>query len=142
MRDFAGRLIACESSGRTAAGFEASAAFPVPEKLRGPLTVLMGHGGFRALLSRALALATEEVRWLGEVRVNEDGTFEGVKVLQARIDPDEFHEGRVVLVAELLGLLIAFIGSNLTSRLVREIWPQLGLDDLELANGNKNENTK
>jgi hypothetical protein len=120
----------------------ASAAFPVPEKLRQPLTVLMGAGGFRALLSRALALATAEVRWLRAVQVKPDGAFEGVEALHERIDPAEFLEGRVELLAQLLGLLVAFIGPNLTLRLVREIWPQILLDDLDLNDGRKNEKTK
>jgi len=120
----------------------ASAAFPVPEKLRLPLTVLMGGGGFRALLSRALTLATAEVRWLRAVQVKADGAFEGAEALHERIDPAEFLEGRVEVLAQLLGLLVAFIGPNLTLRLVREIWPQISLSDLDLDNGGKNEKTK
>jgi len=41
----------------------------VGEKLRLNLTVLMGNVGFRALLSRALALASTEVPWLHAMRV-------------------------------------------------------------------------
>ena len=142
MRRFARCLIACEAKGNKSSGTMASAAFPVPEKLRLPLTVLMGSGGFRALLSRALALATAEVRWLRAVQVKADGAFEGVEALHERIDPAEFLEGRVELLAQLLGLLVAFIGPNLTLRLVREIWPQISPDDLDIANGGKNEKTK
>src|SRR5476651_195045 len=68
MRRFARCLIACETKGNKSSGAKAAASFPVPEKLRVPLTVLMGRGGFRALLSRALALATAEVRWLRTVQ--------------------------------------------------------------------------
>lgn len=142
MRAFARGLIACETTGNKSAETKASAAFPVPEKLRQPLTVLMGNGGFRALLSRALALATAEVHWLRTVQVKEDGALAGVEALRARIDPAEFREGRVVLLAQVLGLLVAFIGPNLTLRLVGEIWPQILLTDLNLGNGNKNEKTK
>ena len=142
MRRFARCLIACEAQGNNSSETMASAAFPVPEKLRLPLTVLMGNGGFRALLSRALALATVEVRWLRAVQVKADGTLAGVDALHARIDPAEFHEGRVVLLAQLLGLLVAFIGPKLTLRLVGEIWPQILLPDLDLGNGDQNEKTK
>jgi hypothetical protein len=31
----------------------------------------------------------------------------------------------------LLGLLVAFIGENLTVRLLREVWPKVPLDDLD-----------
>jgi len=101
----------------------------------------MGRGGFRALLSRALALATAEVRWLRTMQVNADGAFEGLEALQSRIDPAEFNEGRVVLLAHLFGLLVAFIGPNLTLRLASEIWPQILLVDLDLGSGGKNEKT-
>jgi hypothetical protein len=46
-------------------------------------------------------------------------------------------EGRVVLLAQLLGLLVAFIGESLTLRLVLEVWPKVPLEDLELSNGDK-----
>ena len=129
MRQFARRLIECEST-----KIKSHEAFPGPERLRPSLTALMGSGGFRALLSRALALASAEVRWLRVVQVKADGTFEGAEALYERIDPSEFREGRVVLLAQLLGLLVAFIGANLTARLVKETWPRITLDDLELAN--------
>jgi len=124
MRDFAKRIIACEARGNGSSAL-APAAFPVPEKLRPQLATLMGKAGFRALLSRALALANAEIPWLRAVRVNADGSLEGFEELYAQLPPEEFFEGRVVLLAQLLGLLVAFIGENLTLRLVREIWPKL-----------------
>lgn len=142
MRHFARCLIACETNAKDAAATLAAAAFPVPEKLRQPLTTLMGHGGFRALVSRALALATAEIRWLRPVQVNADGALEGVEALAARIDPGELREGRVVLLAHLLALLVAFIGPGLTLRLVGEIWPKILLNELDLTPGGKNEKTK
>ena len=92
----------------------------------------MGSGGYRALLSRALTLASEEVPWLRAVHVNADGALEGLKELEelhAQLDPDEYFEGRVVLLSQLLGLLAAFIGENLTLGLVREVWPKLSVSD-------------
>ena len=82
----------------------------------------MGEGGFRALLARALALAAAEVPWLRAVQVKADGTLAGWEELPAQLDPDEYLEGRVVLLAQLLGLLVAFIGEKLTLRLMREVW--------------------
>jgi hypothetical protein len=47
-------------------------------------------------------------------------------------------EGSVVLVAQLLALLVAFIGENLTLRMVREVWPKLPqINDLDLRKGDK-----
>lgn len=142
MRRFARSIIAFETQGNKSSATVDSADFPVSEKLRLPLTALMGSGGFRALLSRALALSTVEVRWLCAVQVKADGTFEGVEALQERIDPAEFLEGRVELLAQLLGLLVAFIGPKLTLHLVGESWPKISLDDLNLSFGGKNEKTK
>jgi hypothetical protein len=42
----------------------------------------------------------------------------------ARVDPAEFLEGRIALLAQLLGLLVAFIGPTVTSRLLGEVWPK------------------
>ena len=94
MRAFAEVLIAHESSENPTSATKRPADFPVFEKLRSPLAMLMGNGGFRALLSRALALARAEVPWLRAVHVNADGALEGLKELHARLDPDEYFEGR------------------------------------------------
>src|SRR5680860_328028 len=139
MRDFAGRLIAYETRENRSSETKTPVACLVGEKLRPQLAALMGNVGFRALLSRALALANAEVSWLRAVHVNADGSFEGLDELGAQVDPDEIFEGCVVLLAQLLGLLVAFIGEILTLRLVREVWPKLSLNDFDLGTGDKNE---
>src|SRR6185312_7598971 len=105
-----------------------TAVFSVIDKLRPQLAALMGTVGFRALASRALALANAEVPWLRAVHVKADGSFEGLAELEAQVDPEEIFEGGIVLLAQLLGLLVAFIGEDLTLRLVREVWSKLSLD--------------
>ena len=97
----------------------------------------MGTAGFRALLSRALALAGAELPRLRAVHVKEDGTFEGLDELHLKLKPAEFLEYRVVLLTHLLGLLAAFIGEILMVRLVREVWPKVPLHDLDLGIGVK-----
>jgi len=101
------------------------------EKLRPLLTGLMGSGGFRALLSRALTLATAEVPGLRAVHVQADGSLEGLEELRTQLSPAELFDGRVVLLAQLLGLLQAFIGEDLTMRLARDIWPSTQLTDMD-----------
>jgi len=142
MRNFARRLIVCEANGNKSLKTKAADAFNVCEKLRPSLATLMGDGGFRALLARALALATAEVPWLRAVQVKPDGALGGLEELPAHLDLDRFFEGRVVLLAQLLGLLVAFIGEDLTLRLVREVWPKAPLNDLDLVNGTKSKNEK
>jgi hypothetical protein len=142
MRDFAERLIAHETRENKSSETKTSGPFLVGEKLRPHLAPLMGNVGFRALLSRALALANAEVPWLRAVHIKADGSFDGLDELGAQVDPDEIFKGRVVLLAQLLGLLVAFIGEDLTLRLVREVWPKLSLNNLDFGKGYKNEKAK
>lgn len=132
MHSFARRVLACEPPGRKPSEAKTLEAFQVFDKLRPHLARLMGNGGFRALLSRALALANAEVSWLSAVHVKADGSLEGLEELHTQLDPAEFFEGGEVLLAQLLGLLVAFIGENLTVLLVREVWPKVSLNDLDL----------
>ena len=142
MRNFARRLVAHEMNGDQNSETKSRAAFLVCEKLRPHLASLTGNAGFRALNLRALALAKAEVPGLNALQVKADGVLEGVDELRAQLDSDEFSEGGIVLLAQLLGLLVAFIGEDLTLRLVREVWPKVSINDLDSANGGKNETTK
>ena len=142
MRHFAKRLIDYDASRSKSSETKTPAAFHICEKLRPQMTTLMGNGGFRTLLSRSLALANAEVPWLRAVHVKADGTLKGLEELHAQLPPDELFEGRVVLLAQLLGLLLAFIGEDLTSRLVREVWPKIPLNDFDFGNGGKKSQNK
>jgi hypothetical protein len=142
MRHFAKRLIVYERQGGKSSNLKAVEAFSVSEKLGPHLVNLMGNGGFRALLGRALTLAAAEIPWLRGVQVKADGTLSGLEEIPAQLDPAEFLEGRVVLLAQLLGLLVAFIGKNLLLRLIYEVWPKVSLNDLDLETRDKNEKAK
>ena len=133
MHDFAKRLIAHEAGGNKSSASNAPVIFAVVAKLRPTLTNLMGNVGFSALLSRALALGSKKVRCLAKVHINSDGSFQGIDELAEQIDADECFEGQVVLLAQLLGLLVAFIGEKLTLHLLREVWPKLSLNDLDFS---------
>jgi hypothetical protein len=136
MRDFAECLIAYETRGNKSSEAKTPVVFAC-EKLRPQLVTLMGNTGFRALLSRALALASAEVPWLRAVRVKADASLEGSEELHAQVAPEDIVEGGVVLLAQLLGLLATFIGENLTVHLVREVWPNVPLNDLDFDAGGK-----
>jgi hypothetical protein len=142
MRKFATRLISYETSGHKSSAPASAAAFHVCEKLRPHLATLMGNGGFRALLSRALVLAKAEVPWLRTVHVDADGSLAGLEQSLARLDQDTFIKGNVVLLARLFGLLVAFIGEKLTLSLVRDVWPKVPLGNLEFGNGGSDEKAK
>jgi hypothetical protein len=140
MRNFAKRLIADEPNKNRSGSIKNPVDFSACEKLRLNLLPLMGRGGYHALLSRAVALAQAEVPLLHAVRVKADGTLETIEEHQAQ--GDELFEGRLVLLAQLLGLLVAFIGNKVTLSLVREVWPKAKLDGLELGTEAKNEKNK
>jgi hypothetical protein len=116
-RNIAERLIDYETPKKDAAAHTATAH--VTDILRPHLATLIGRGGVRALLVRALKLADVEVSWLRAIEVNVDGHLEGLAAPYARLMPAEFREGRFVLLAQLLGLLVAFIGPALTGHLLR-----------------------
>jgi hypothetical protein len=126
-RDLAQRLIANEgAAGNTSEPME-FAAFRVCETLRQPVCALTGVDGFRSLLSRALALARAEAPSLSAVRVAADGSLQGLDELGRQIDKAQVGEGGVILIAQLLGLLLTFIGETMTSRMVTsEVLPPVG----------------
>jgi len=127
MRDLSERLIALETTGNRSC----KSAIRVCEKLRPHLATLMGSAGFQALFLRAVALAKPEVEWLRWVQVKADGSLQGVDELETQVTPEGMTEGWVILLAQLLGLLVAFIGEDLTLRVVRELWPKLSFDNLD-----------
>ena len=141
MRIFATRLIDFEANGNKSVMNKQPAAFQVWDKLRPQLETLMGKGGFRILLSRSLALSSGEVPALRAVRVDTDNPLQGLAELQSQLNADELFGARVVLLAQLLGLLETFIGEKLTLRLVRETWPKLSFNDSDFTQGDKNEKT-
>ncbi len=123
MKELARRLLARETPSRKRSEAGETTAFPVCEKFRRPLSSFTGVAGFRSLLSRALALAGEEVHWLRALHIKADGSLEGLDELEAELDAREVAEGEVVLVGHLLELLVTFIGSTFTLQLLRDIWP-------------------
>lgn len=132
IQNLAQRLIALEVARDPAHGPAnglVGAAVRTCNKLRVPLAKLAGVAGFRSLLSRALALATAEVPWLDAVRVRGDGSLEGFDAAsqQGALQGDE---AGAVVVAQLLGLLVTFIGEPLTLGLVREAWPDAPPDEM------------
>ena len=130
-KEFARQLLAYEETAGELAEANDSSAFRVCEKLRGPLGKILGVGGFRSLLSRALALTCGEVSWLCALQVKADGTLEGLNELEAKLDPRAITEGEAVLVGELLGLLVIFIGPALTLQLLHGIWPEWTIEVFE-----------
>jgi hypothetical protein len=123
------RLLTYEAAAGNNSEPTESAASRVCEKLRRPLCSLAGVAGFRSLLSRALALARAEAPSLNAVQVSADGSLSGLDELEPQNDKDLSGEGGAILIAQILGLLLTFIGEGITLRLVQDVWPESTFDN-------------
>ena len=130
LRRFAGHVVAHETMVNDFPAVKIPAACIAMERLRPHLAALMGGVGFSAFLTRALTLSITAFPWLREITVNADGSFRGFNELEAQVKPGTLIEGCVAVFANLLGLLEALIGEDLTLRLVRDVWPELPPDGL------------
>ncbi|MEQ1948046.1 MAG: hypothetical protein ABL995_12705, partial [Bryobacteraceae bacterium] len=54
-------------------------------------------------------------------QIKPDGSLEGLSKLG---DEEQAMEAEVVLIAQLLTLLITFVGEDVTLSLVNDIWPE------------------
>jgi len=112
---------------------EVAAAERVFRKLGEPLSMLVGRAGFQSLLARAINLSAAEsplLRGIVGETLQED-SLQGLRPALPGADAAEVTEAMVNVVANLLWLLVTFIGRDLSMRLVREAWPGLGTGDSE-----------
>ena len=138
MRDLAQRLLAYEANADGSSEPVGSTTLRVYEKLRQSLGELAGTAGFQSLASRALTLARSEVPSLSTVQVAADGNLQGMSAIEPPINAEKarVHEGGVILISRLLGLLLIFLGEALTMNLVRDVWPDAP-DDSNPRDGRK-----
>jgi hypothetical protein len=119
-RDLARNLVACEADASTSLHAE-PATVRVYERLRRQLGAPMGTDGFQAFASRALALAKSESPRLSAVQVMADGGLRGLGEVESQTDADEDGEVGIILIAQLLGLFLAFLGEAATLRLIEDL---------------------
>jgi hypothetical protein len=127
-RHLAQRLLTYEAVAGENSEPAESTAFRVCAKLRRPLITLAGVAGFRSLLSRALTLARAEAPSLSAVQVAADGSLKGLDELEPQIGKEKARDDGAILIAQLLGLLLTFIGEGVTFRLVQDVWPEAAFD--------------
>ena len=121
IRDLAQRLLTYEATVSTG-----PAVLHVSEKLRRPLSTLAGASGFRSLLTRALTLAKAEVPGLSVVQVKPDGSLSGLTDLG---NHDQKAEVGVILIAQLLELLVIFIGRGVMLSVLLNAWPDFRVEN-------------
>src|SRR5882724_1391280 len=122
-REFAASLLSFDGKENNVAASQHQAAFSICEKLRLHLVPMTGNAGVNGLFSRALALAKADSPSLRGVRFTTEGRFEEDGTGEETVGNEEATIGGAVLLAHLIGLLVAFIGENMTLRMLHDALP-------------------
>jgi hypothetical protein len=136
MRDLAQQLLSREASARNAAE-QNNMALGLLEALRRRLSELTGANGFHALMSRALTLARVQAADLSAVELRPDGSLNGLGEICGR-DP----AAGIELIAQLLGLLVIFVGESLTLRIVLDAGVHSAVPNAETSGGSEHDPPK
>jgi hypothetical protein len=120
-RDLARSLVASEAHASTTSLQTEPASVRVYERLRRQLGAPVGVGGFQALASRALALAKSESPQLSAVQIAPNGGLRGLGEAHSQMDSHEGGEAGIILIAQLLGLFLTFLGEATTLRLIEDL---------------------
>jgi hypothetical protein len=119
LRALSTRLIGNDPSGRQRRAEDAFVELGIR------LSTMVGREGYRALVTRALDLATEEFPQLSDVRpgLSTPGRLVGLPHDSGLSAPPDQKCALVATLAALLWLLDQFVGEDLTHALVGEVWP-------------------
>jgi hypothetical protein len=104
------------------------------QKLGPPLSRLVGVEGYHALLKRSLHLAISQHAVLRDApaggarrgilpATGPASTLEALSVALRAVEPAQANAALAAVLTHLLALLATFIGTDLTLRALREIWP-------------------
>ena len=119
--DLARSLVSHEADASTASLHTGPATVRVYERLRRQLGAPVGVDGFHALASRALALAKSQSPRLSAVQITANGNLRGLGEVESQADPNEDGEAGIILIAQLLGLFLSFLGEATTLRLIEDL---------------------
>jgi hypothetical protein len=120
-RDLARSLVASVADESMASLQTEPAAVRVYERLRRQLGASVGVDGFQALASRALALAKSESPRLSAVQLTANGALRGLGSVESQAAADDDGEAGIILIAQLLGLFLTFLGEATTLRLIEDL---------------------
>ena len=120
-RDLARSLLDWEANESTTSVQTEPATVRVYERLRRLLCAPVGAESFHALATRALNLAKSESPRLSAVQVTADGRLRGFGKVEFQTNTDQHGDGGVILIAQLLGLFLAFLGEATTLRLIQDL---------------------
>jgi hypothetical protein len=120
-RDLARSLFASEADATATSLQTEPATVRVYERLRRQLGAPVGVEGFHALASRALALAKSESPRLSAMQITANGSLRGLDEAESQTDAEEDGESGIILIAQLLGLFLSFLGEATTLRLIEDL---------------------
>jgi len=122
-RDLARSLVTSEADVSSAGLHTKPATARVYEKLRRQLSAPVGVDGFQVLAFRALALAKSQSPRLSAVHVVASGELRGLGEVKSQdgTSVGEDNEAGVILIAQLLGLFLTFLGEATTLRLIEDL---------------------
>jgi len=134
-RDLARDLIASEADADATSLSARPTTVRVYENLRRHLSVPVGPDGFQLLASRALSLARSQSPKLSAVQVTASGELRGLNEVELQKEPDagEDDEAGVILIAQLLGLFLTFLGEATTLRLIEDLRLQVDVNTALVA---------
>ena len=119
------RMLAREAGTGANAPAIAAAARRLCERFAEQLTPLIGDAGVAAICARSLHLTQRNIPGLAPVRPSAQGDapFALLQRSLEQQEPAAATEAAVALLATVGELLASFIGESLTTRLLREAWP-------------------
>ena len=119
--ELARRLLDSETNRSTTTPQIEPATLRLYEKLRRLLCAPVGAESFHALASRALSLAKSESPRLSAVQITAEGRLHGLGAVEFQSNTDQHGDGGVILIAQLLGLFLAFLGETTTLRMIQNL---------------------
>jgi hypothetical protein len=129
-RDLARNLVAREADTSATSLHTEPATVRVYDRLRRQFSAPVGLDAFQVLASRALALAKSESRRLSTVQITANGGLRGLGEVESQTDTDEDGEAGIILIAQLLGLFVSFLGEATTLRLIEDLRLQVEVRNL------------
>jgi hypothetical protein len=97
------------------------------QALHGRLAPLVSSAGFDALIGRAVKLAARDFPFLAVLNAPTICSADGLRQAVEGRESREVADALVAIFANLIWLLVIFIGENLGLRKVREVWPEVPL---------------
>ena len=130
VEDLAGRIVADESRRIGPSAHDADLILQVCDKMHPAISRLAGTISYRALLSRALAVARPRARTLGALRFENDGrlVFDPEDPAAEFLNPDTVRADAILLIAAFLSSLMILLGEMLTVRIIRQVWPEVTIE--------------